>query len=320
MSLSVLGAGAFGTALAVALARDGRQVTLWARDPDAVAQITATRRAPRLPDVPLPASILPTADLMTACAAPLRLLAVPAQQLAQVLNALPKGTDPGTWVLCCKGLDLASGRALSSIAAEALPGARIAVLTGPSFAADIARGLPTALTLACADETAGQSLQQDLSTPVLRLYRSTDVTGAELGGALKNVIAIACGVCIGAGLGDSARAAILSRGFAEMTRLAVHLGARPQTLSGLSGLGDLTLTCTSTGSRNFRFGQALGAGAAFDPTITVEGAATARATAHLARRHALSLPICTATAALTEGRLTVAAAMDQLLSRPLKEE
>ena len=176
------------------------------------------------------------------------------------------------------------------------------------------------MTLACAKPVIAHDIQHRLATPVLRLYRSADVLGAELGGALKNVMAIACGACIGAGLGDSARAALMTRGFAEMRALAVKLGAQPETLSGLSGLGDLTLTCTSDLSRNYRYGKALGDGTPFDPNITVEGAATARAAATLADRHGVGAPICTATAALTEGRLTVSEAMDHLLSRPLKEE
>ncbi|MDM7255294.1 MAG: NAD(P)H-dependent glycerol-3-phosphate dehydrogenase, partial [Paracoccus sp. (in: a-proteobacteria)] len=192
-------------------------------------------------------------------------------------------------------------------------------LTGPSFAADIARGLPTALTLAGADAEAGEALQEALSTPTIRLYRTTDVAGAELGGALKNVIAIAAGAAIGAGLGDSARAAIVTRGFAEMTRFATARGARAETLAGLSGLGDLVLTCTSDLSRNFRFGQALGEGAPFDPSITVEGAATARAVSRIAPDTGVDMPISTMVAALSDG-LPVHEAMRALLSRPLKEE
>ena len=210
--------------------------------------------------------------------------------------------------------------ALISMPTAACPGATVAVLTGPSFAADIARGLPTALTLACADAAAGQRLQHALATPALRLYRTTDVTGAELGGALKNVIAIAAGAAIGAGLGDSARAAIVTRGFAEMARFAAARGADPDTLAGLSGLGDLILTATSAQSRNFRFGVALGQGAPFDPAITVEGAATARAVAGIAARGGIEMPISALVAGLAEGAIGVKQAMDQLLARPLKEE
>ena len=319
MSIAVLGAGAFGTALAISLTRDGRDVTLWARSERTVSRIR-DGEAPRLPGVALPDALKATVDLEQAVGAEVVLVAVPAQSLRGLLARIEAPMDGTPLVLCCKGIDLETGLGVAETVARGKPRATEAVLTGPSFARDIARGLPTALTLACASDKLGKSLQHVLSTPALRLYRSRDVIGAELGGALKNVIAIACGACAGYGLGDSARAALMTRGFAEMTRLATQLGARPETLAGLSGLGDLTLTCTSEGSRNYRFGQALGRDAAFDPNITVEGAATARAAARLAEEHRLPLPICTATAALVEGRLTVAQTMDQLLSRPLKEE
>lgn len=320
MSLSILGSGAFGTALAIALAREDRPVMMWGRDPYAVSRIRDHRSSPRLPGVKLPPTVSATTSLQDAAAAETLLIAVPAQALHKLLARIAAPLSGTRVVLCNKGIDLDSGLGVSELTARAKPGTMPAVLTGPSFATDIARGLPTALTLACADEDTGRALQHDLSTATLRLYRTTDTVGAELGGALKNVMAIACGACIGAGLGDSARAALMTRGFAEMTRLATHLGARPETLAGLSGLGDLTLTCTSEGSRNFRFGLSLGRGEDFDPAVTVEGAATARAAARLAEKHGLSLPITQATADLTTGDLTVRAAMDQLLSRPLKEE
>ncbi|WP_417206042.1 NAD(P)H-dependent glycerol-3-phosphate dehydrogenase [Antarctobacter sp.] len=316
MSVAVLGAGAFGTALAVALSRNG-PVTLWARDARALMD---TRQSPRLPGVTLPDAITITGDLAQATACETLLLSVPMQQLSGLLDRIATPMQGRALVACCKGIDLTEGVGPSALIAHHQPDATPAVLTGPSFAADIARGLPTALTLACGDGAAGRSLQAQLSTPVLRLYRSDDMVGAELGGALKNVIAIACGACIGAGLGDSARAALMTRGFAEMVRLATALGARADTLSGLSGLGDLTLTCTSDLSRNFRYGLALGRGEPFDPTVTVEGAATAQAAAKLAQDHALPLPVCTAVSDLTQGRLTVRQAMDTLLSRPLKDE
>lgn len=320
MSISILGAGAFGTALATTLAREGRPVTLWARDPYAVSRIRDHRESPRLPGVQLPEIVSATTDLNAAASAETVLVSVPTQTLRSVLERIDSPLDDRALVLCCKGIDLETGLGVSDAARKVKPGLVPAVLTGPSFAADIAKGLPTALTLACADETIGQTLQHQLSTSSLRLYRTTDVTGAELGGALKNVIAIACGACIGAGLGDSARAALMTRGFAEMMRLAEQLGARPETLSGLSGLGDLTLTCTSDLSRNYRYGLSLGRGESFDPEITVEGAATARAAARLADDKGLSAPIATVTARLTTGALTLREAMDDLLSRPLKEE
>lgn len=310
---AILGAGAFGTALAVALAATG-PVTLWGRD-------TGWGRSnPRLPGVALPEAVTVTGDLARACTADTLLLAVPAQALAAFLDDHAALLDGHRLVSTAKGIDLTRLTGPSQMIASACPRAIVAVVTGPSFAADIARGLPTALTLACADPRVGEALQHRLSTPVLRLYRTTDVVGAELGGALKNVIAIAAGVVTGAGRGDSARAAIITRGFAEMTRLAAHLGARPETLTGLSGLGDLVLTCTSAQSRNFRFGAARGAGQDFDTATTVEGAATARAVAALARRHRLELPIATMVARVADGSVSVDNAIDALMTRPLKEE
>ncbi|KUF10192.1 NAD(P)H-dependent glycerol-3-phosphate dehydrogenase [Pseudoponticoccus marisrubri] len=318
MSVAILGGGAFGTALAIALAGSG-PVTLWARDAEACRQMAQTRRAPRLPDIPLPDVITVEPDLARAAAQDTLLLAVPMQALSGLLAALPE-TRGKALVACCKGLDLASLTGPSKVIATRCPEAVPAVLTGPSFAADIARGLPTALTLACADAARGEALQHALSTQSLRLYRSTDSTGAELGGALKNVIAIACGAAIGAGLGDSARAAVMTRGFAEMTRLAAELGGRPETLAGLSGLGDLALTCGSELSRNYRYGLALGRGESFDPAVTVEGAATARAVAQLAERRDLPMPVCAAVARVTMGELTVPQALESLLARPLRQE
>ncbi|RAZ82727.1 NAD(P)H-dependent glycerol-3-phosphate dehydrogenase [Cereibacter johrii] len=304
--IGILGAGAFGTALAVTLGRE-QPVTLWARG-----------GAPRLA-VDLPEQVRLTADLGEALAETV-LLAVPMQALGGLLRAEAARLRGRALVACCKGVDLATGLGPTGLIAEACPGSPAAILTGPSFAADIARGLPTALTLATQDEAAGEALQRQLSTAALRLYRTTDTVGAELGGALKNVIAIAAGVVIGAGLGQSARAALMTRGYAEMQRLALALGARPETLAGLSGLGDLVLTCTSDQSRNFRYGQALGAGAAFDGSVTVEGRATARAVVGLAVRHGIDMPITAMVDALVEGRVTLPQAIQSLLSRPLKQE
>lgn len=320
MSIAVLGAGAFGTALAISLARTGAPVTLWARQSEAVEAMRKTRQTPRLAGVDLPEAITPTADLDQALAAETLLFAVPMQSLSDFAARTAMPLSGKALVACCKGIDLTTLKGPAALLADHWADAVPAVLTGPSFAADIAKGLPTALTLACEDETRGAALQAELSTPALRLYRSTDVTGAEIGGALKNVIAIACGVCIGAGLGDSARAALMTRGFAEMTRFARHRGARAETLAGLSGLGDLALTCTSDLSRNYRFGQSLGRGDAFDASVTVEGAATARALAEIARTQSLSLPISCAVAALVQGEATVDDVLQGLLSRPLKEE
>ena len=315
--IGVVGAGAFGTALAIALARDGRSVTLWARD---IGDMAQTRRSPRLPDVTLPDRINITENMVDIAASETILLAVPAQSLRDILTANATHLDAKQLVACCKGIDLETLTGPVATIARTLPNAMPAILTGPSFATDIARGLPTALTLACADDIVGQSLQQQLSTGTLRIYRTTDTIGAELGGALKNVIAIACGVAIGASLGDSARAALMTRGFAEMQRLAQILGAEPQTLVGLSGLGDLALTCTSPLSRNYRYGLALGAGTAIDPAMTVEGAATSWAVTRLGRDQGIDLPVCAVVAALTRSEISVETALQNLLSRPLKEE
>lgn len=318
MTIAVLGAGAFGTALAISLAQRG-PVLLWARDAAHVAEMRESRRNERrLPGAMLPESLTVTNRIADAAGCEVVLLGVPMQKMGGFLRENAGLLDGKVLVSCSKGIDLATGRGSVALIEAACPGALAAVLTGPSFAADIARGLPTALTLACRRDA--PALQAQLSTPTLRLYRTTDTIGAELGGALKNVIAIAAGVVIGADLGDSARAALMTRGFAEMNRLAMKLGARPETLMGLSGFGDLVLTCTSLQSRNFRYGIALGSGSAFDPGVTVEGAATARAVTGLARDHGIEMPIAAMIAALCAQKISVADAVTALLSRPLKEE
>lgn len=319
MSVAVLGAGAFGTALAISLAQGGA-VTLWARNDPAAQAMAASRENPRLPGVPLPAAIHVSGDLAHAVRADTLLLAVPTQSLPAFLEQAAPHLSGQRLVACCKGVEMASGLGPVALLDRLRPGGAHALLTGPSFASDIALGLPTALTLACRDDHAGAALQQALTTPNLRLYRTTDVTGAELGGALKNVIAIACGAVIGAGLGESARAALMTRGFAEIQRMAAARGARPETLAGLSGFGDLVLTCGSAQSRNFRLGLALGKGQPFDPAITVEGAATARAVHAEAARTGSDMPITGRIVALLDGQTTVTAAMSDLLSRPLRQE
>ena len=315
----ICGAGAFGTALAISLAQNG-PVILWTRDPDHTAEMQASRQnARRLPDVSLPDNITivsgPVSGGDTPC-----LLAMPMQTLGGFLRDHATALAHRPLVACCKGMDLTTGLGPTALIARTCPVSVPAILTGPSFARDIALGLPTALTLACADDATGKTLQTVLTTRNLRLYRTTDTIGAELGGALKNVIAIACGAVMGAGLGESARAALMTRGFAEMNRLAHALGARPETLAGLSGLGDLALTCTSDQSRNYRYGQSIGRGVAFDPAVTVEGIATARAVLHRAQALDLDMPVTQAVTSLVKGELRVHEAMDMLLSRPLKEE
>lgn len=316
MSVLVVGGGAFGIALAIALAIEG-PVHLWARDPGALIR---DRKSPRLPGAQLPDRVTPTGALDRPPPGTPVLLALPVAALPGFLERHAATLDGLPLVACCKGVDPETLRGPTAMIAEACPRARASVLTGPSFAADIARGLPTALTLAATDAATGARLQARLSTPTLRLYRTTDVIGAELGGAVKNVIAIAGGVVIGAGLGESARAALMTRGHAEMTRLAVALGAQPETLAGLSGLGDLILTCTSTQSRNFRYGSALGAGVAPEPGVTVEGVATARAIDRLATQHGIEMPVSSMVAALVAGGLSVPEAVRSLMTRPLRAE
>lgn len=319
MSISIIGAGAFGTALAISLARTGVPVTLWARDADQAKDMQTRREnIARLPGVTFPNSVTVTSDISSALADTL-LLAVPMQKMRALLTNTPE-LNGRLLVACCKGVELDTQLGPVGVIRDCDPLATPAILTGPSFAADIARGLPTALTLAIDDDTIGQSLQQALTTPNLRIYRTRDTIGAELGGALKNVMAIACGAAIGAKLGESARAALMTRGYAEMQRMAQALGAQPDTLAGLSGFGDLTLTCTSDQSRNYRFGLSLGRGEAFDPSITVEGAATARAVRARAKHMHIDMPITDAVVGLIAGKLQIAQAMEMLLSRPPKEE
>jgi glycerol-3-phosphate dehydrogenase (NAD(P)+) len=309
--LDILGAGAFGTALAITYAAAGHAVTLWARA--GAAEMQAARENARyLPGARFPERLRVTED-RNALGADIALVAVPTQAVGAVLAAV--APPARALVSTAKGIDRDTG--LGPTARLRHAGRTVAQLTGPSFAADLAAGLPTALTLACADPAAGTWLQEQLTTPALRLYRTTDVIGAEMGGALKNVIAIAAGAVIGAGLGDSARAALIARGFAEITRVAEAAGADPATLTGLSGLGDLILTCGSEKSRNFRFGMALARGEGFDPAITVEGLHTARM---IAGRTDLETPICDAVADLADGRARFGDIVDTLLNRPLKPE
>ncbi|MBN8292579.1 NAD(P)-dependent glycerol-3-phosphate dehydrogenase [Rhodobacter sp. NTK016B] len=316
--IGVLGAGAFGTALAIALAQAGRRVTLWSRDRAQVRAMTLTREnTARLPGVDLPAGLTPVSDLDEAARAPVLLLAVPTQSLRGLVQENAHALQGRVLVACCKGVELGSGLLPTQVLDDVMPGGRHAVLTGPSFAADIARGKPTALTLAMAGR-GDDALQEALSTHHLRLYLEDDVLGAQLGGALKNVIAIAAGVVLGAGFGESARAALMTRGFAEIGRLAEQRGGEAETLFGLSGFGDLVLTCTSEKSRNFRHGQAIGRGETPDESQTVEGVMTAHAIA--ADADPDMLPVTCMVSALLRGKVGLEQAKDLLLSRPLRRE
>lgn len=316
--ISVLGAGAFGTALAISLALAGRRVALWARDPVQVAAMAATRQnAARLPGAALPPGVMPIDNLTLATQAPVLLLAVPTQSLRALTTAQAGLLADRVLIVCCKGVERGTGLLPTQVLDQTVLDARNGVLTGPGFAQDIAAGKPTALTLAMAGQ-GGAAVQALLATPNLRPYLGDDPLGAQWGGALKNVVAIAAGVAIGAGLGDSARAALMTRGFAEMVRLAVARGAQAETLWGLSGFGDLVLTCTSETSRNFRHGMRLGQGQVPDPAMTVEGVATAHAVAQGADPD--MLPITCAVSALLAGQIGLAEVREALLSRPLRAE
>ncbi len=320
MSLSVIGSGAFGTALAISLAAK-TQVSLWSRSADQAAQMHDRREnTVRLPGISLPDKVNVTADITQASVAHTLLLAVPMQQLRTVLQEHRQTFKGKTLVACCKGVELGTHHGPIRIIEDEIPDATAALLTGPSFARDIAQGLPTALTLACQNADQARTLQQALTSRNLRIYTTSDTTGAALGGALKNVIAIACGAVMGAGLGESARAAIMTRGFAEMVRFAASQGADPRTLSGLSGFGDLALTCTSVQSRNYQMGLSLGQGSSNRPNATVEGVATATSVAQQAVEDGLDLPVTQTVAALVSGEKDVHSAVESLMSRPLKEE
>lgn len=328
--LGVIGAGAWGTALAQAAAGDGSEVLLWAREPDLAARINATRKNDiYLPAATLARSIRATSDLAELAALPALLAVVPAQFLGGVLARLPDlGFAGGARdiVLCAKGIEAGSGRLMAQVAAEAVPGAQIAVLSGPTFAHEVASGLPTAVTLACSGGRAQwERLSPLIARPALRPYYSEDVIGAEVGGAIKNVLAIACGVVEGLGLGQNARAALIARGYAEMLRFGLARGARAETLSGLCGLGDLVLTCSSTSSRNFSLGLALGEGQTAEQALSgkatvAEGAATAPVLVDLAERDGIEMPIAEAVCRLLQGKAPASEVVSGILARPLRAE
>ncbi len=322
--INVLGAGAWGSALALTALAAGRQTMLWVREADVLASIKAEGHNRFLPGTILPQNLKATGDLKDAADADALLLAVPAQVLQEFCAGLAPHLKPGTPLLiCAKGIEKGTGRLLNEVVATAAPTASVAILSGPSFARDVALGLPTAVTIAAAKDA--DRLQASLSTPVFRPYASDDVTGVALGGAAKNVYAIACGVVEGLGLGENARAALLARSFAELARLGEALGAKRETLMGLSGLGDLVLTATSKSSRNFSVGVALGAGA---PVAELnkpgqplaEGVATAPALVKRAKQAGVELPIAEAMADLIAGALPLGEALTRLMSRRLKAE
>ena len=323
----VIGAGAWGTALAQVCARAGLEVTLQAREPEVVQSIT-TRRVNEafLPGVTLEAGIRATGDLADLADRDLILAVPPAQHLRATLEAFRAVADVRIpVVLCSKGIERGSLKLMTEVLAEVLPDTPVAVLSGPSFAGEVARGLPTAVTLACEDEALGMAIAEAVATPTFRPYLADDLIGAEIGGAIKNVLAIACGIVEGRELGRSAHAAVITRGFAEVTRIAEALGGRAETVRGLCGLGDLVLTCSSPQSRNMSLGLALGRGQTVDEALAgkrsvAEGYESAPAVRDLCEKLAVEAPICIAAAEVLAGRWSVDQAIDDLLARPIRAE
>ena len=323
----VIGAGAWGTALAQVCGWAGLDVLLQAREPEVADSIRARRVNDLfLPEVVLDSRVAVTNGLADLAVCDLILAVPPAQHMRATLQAFAPHHRPGVpIVLCAKGVERGSLKLMTEVLAETLPDAPAAVLSGPSFAGEVARGLPSAVTLACADDALGQVLMETLSAPTFRPYLAHDLIGAEVGGAVKNVLAIACGMSEGRGLGRSAHAALITRGFAEMTRLGVALGGQAETVAGLCGLGDLVLTCSSPQSRNMSLGLALGQGQTVEQALAgkrsvAEGYESAPAVRDLAQRMGVDMPISQAVAALLAGETTVPEVVDSLLSRPLKAE
>jgi glycerol-3-phosphate dehydrogenase (NAD(P)+) len=320
-SVAVIGAGAWGTALAGVAARAGREVVLYARDSAAAAQIAASRSNPKLPDTRLDGRVRVTSEIALAARADIVLIATPAQNLRAAVIALEPHIAAATPVIAtAKGIERGTHRFMTEVIAEAAPAARAAILSGPSFAEDVARGLPTAVTLAADNEELASALVQALGSPTFRPYHTSDVRGVEIGGAAKNVLAIAAGIVIGRKMGASAQAALTTRGFSELTRLGRACGARSETLAGLSGLGDLILTCSSTQSRNLSLGIALGRGERPPRGRLAEGEFTAPVLAGLAASKNIDMPVSHAVAAILSGAASIDAAIESLLTRPFKAE
>ena len=323
MKAGVIGAGAWGTALAQTLSAEGQDVRLWAFETDVVDAINRDRINPLyLPGVTLNPSLRASGDMADMADRDMLLIVCPAQHLRGIVSGAPLGMP---LILCSKGIEAGTGLLMSEVAEQVQPASPIAVLSGPTFAHEVAKGLPTAITLACADAGLAARIATRIARPAFRPYISDDVVGAEIGGAVKNVLAIACGVADGAGLGLNARAALISRGFAEMTRFGLARGARAETLGGLSGLGDLVLTCSSTNSRNFSLGKGLGEGRAAAELLSnrrtvAEGAFTAPVLRDAARVAGVDMPVVEAVCALLEDAAPLAQVIDALLTRPLRPE
>jgi len=321
--IAVIGAGAWGSALALTCLRAGRKVTLWEPDAANAAQLATKRESPFLPGVPIDEGIALAGDLAAAARAPAILLVVPAQAVRAVARSLaPLIAERTPLIVCAKGIERRTKKFMTEVVAECAPGAVPAILSGPSFAADVARGMPTAVTLAAGEDKLAGELARTIGSASFRPYHSTDVRGVEIGGAAKNVLAIAAGVVVGRGLGASAAAALTTRGFAELVRFGKAYGARPETLMGLSGLGDLILTCSSPQSRNFTFGVNLGRGQKPEAIHAglAEGVFTASVLVEMAREREVDMPISSAVVALLDGKMTVDAAIESLLTRPFKAE
>lgn len=322
--LAVIGGGAWGTALAQVAAQGGRETLLWALEDDVVTAVNRVHENPvYLKGVKLDPAIRATSDFSELASADAWLVVTPAQHMRAVLGRSPCPQMP--LVLCSKGIEKESGKMLHEVAHEICPSSPIAVLSGPTFAHEVAAGLPTAVTLACEEKELGQELRQRISLPAFRTYLTDDVAGAEVGGAVKNVLAIACGVAEGRKLGQNARAALIARGFAEMIRFGVEMGGRRETLAGLSGLGDLVLTCSSTSSRNFSLGMAIGQGKSVSELMTdrrtvAEGAHTAPVLHRIAVERNIDMPLVGAIVDLLEGRVKIGELLETLLSRPPGDE
>ncbi|GLQ05039.1 NAD(P)H-dependent glycerol-3-phosphate dehydrogenase [Sneathiella chinensis] len=325
--VSVIGAGAWGTALAASVAQTAPSVQLWCRDPALAADIRRLRQNSKyLPDIPLPDTLDPTSDLEAVCRADIILAVIPAQHLRTVLESMAGFLSKDTaLVLCAKGIEQSTGKLLSEMVEEVLPGQPYGILSGPNFAHEVAKGLPAATTLAIQDQKWGTRIVKAIGHATFRPYLTDDVIGAQLGGATKNVLAIACGIVAGAKLGENARAALITRGMAEILRLGDRLGARAETLMGLSGFGDLVLTCSSVASRNYSLGFALGEGKTLEEILSsrhsvTEGVYTAAALDGLAKTLDIEMPICQAVHAVLTGRESVRQAAEHLLSRPFRDE
>lgn len=326
-NFGVIGGGAWGTALAQTLAAAGRDVTLWAYEADCAKAInTQQENTLYLPGVKLHPELRAVSDISALGGCDAVLSVAPAQHTRAILESYaPHSRAHQTMVLCSKGIEISTRKFMSDVLSEVMPDAQAAVLSGPSFAIDVARGLPTAVTLACGDNADGHALVKAIAAPTFRPYYSDDVLGAEIGGAVKNVLAIVCGIVLGKGLGRSAHAAIIARGFAEMTRLGTALGCKAETLTGMSGLGDLVLTCSSEQSRNMSCGLAMGKGRLAadilaERSSVTEGVATAPALKQMAIDNGVDMPICTAMADILAGELSVDDAITALLSRGHKAE